>query len=281
MGTVRPTSGDIAIAWRKECVSKATWSKATNQAGAVTGISRGYFVESKSIPGRRAYLKPVYPEDEAAEGLKRCAAAREKIAFDLAYEVGLGAFVPPAVLFENPTPAKGNGRAAAITLVLFPDQHSWAQIRRIDIDSSPAGIALARFFSEGSRVLPFDTWLGQTDHGDHPHNVVLGFNPENRANSSLVFLDYANSMGFDGSWPRGAAPFPDLILKNHDAEAIRETIKRIEELDEKTIQAITGRIPELFLPKDEASALADELIQRRMTVRTDLDTFLKTAKANV
>ncbi len=75
----------------------------------------------------------------------------------------------------------------------------------------------------------FDTWLAQTDHGDDSNNVIVG-RTRPSSKPAIVFLDFANSMGFDGSWSGSGwrivrpAPFPALMRRHLDPKLLKDAI---------------------------------------------------------
>ncbi len=208
-------------------------------------------------------MKPT--EEKADDPLYR-RAAREKIASDLAFELGLP--VPPVLLATFPP-----GLPACISLVMYPRQFAWEHIKSQSLDESDLGVALARALPQCGSMLAFDTWIKQMDHGDHPHNIVLGYVPGQLATSELVFLDFAFSMGFDRSWNEGGwrdvrkAHFPPLMLEQLDSERLEDGVRRIESLADETIATIIDRIPEPFLPRDQAGVIKEGLMGRKNLIR--------------
>ena len=126
---------------------------------------------------------------------------------------------------------------------------------------------IAGDLAESTRVLALDTWLDQYDHGEaHAGNIVWGYGPEG---SELVFLDYASSMGADGSWRADGwqsveiAPFPRHLLARLDDDLLEAAIERIEHFPRSAIEEIVGRIPSGFLPEPEKAMLTVALVGRR------------------
>lgn len=260
--TVQSINNTIATDWRTRAVSTLSWNKCDNQAGARQGEAGGYFVEADGFP-RRAYLKPAKPHKDSI-----ARAAREKIAADLAHDLDLP--VPPAQLttLDEPLP-EGCEAAVVVTLVMYPRQHPWEIVKKLPKDDSPASLAIAKMVSGYSHMLAFDTWVAQSDHGDHPHNIVWGYDPNDLASSELIFLDYAYSMGFNGNWlddkwrDLQIAPFPPMIRENLNKSALRQTVERICDLKQEVIEAIVRRLPETHLQGDDMDLLSEALIGRR------------------
>ena len=172
-------NSEITKEWRQHVITPLVWTKAVNQAGVSPGEAGGYFVEAGGFD-RRAYLKPSASHPDARQ---RCRAAREKIASDLAYDLTI--MVPPVQLYTLASAPTGHEIAVAISLVMFPVQWPWSYVKGCPIDQTPLGAALAKVLGECSPAVAFDTWLAQTDHGDHPNNIVWGYEPSNLAGSLI------------------------------------------------------------------------------------------------
>lgn len=278
---MRRTTTDIAAEWRGLVDPSYGWRKCTNQAGALgdyrEGEGGGFFVEADGLQGRRAYLKPRQPD------LSRtfCRAAREKIASDLAADVGV--CVPPVILARR-FEAAGEETCVCVSLVMYPRQWSWGQVRRFlsDRGGSPIAKAVADLIPKAAaRGLAFDTWVGQTDHADHPHNIVLGYDPSDDADRSFVFLDYAMAMGVKGAWESqgymhcSVAPFPSYMVDNLDSAVLAETIDIIEALPESQVRGVVGRIPVSYLPETQGEIIAEGLLERRRLIRAALAPHLE------
>lgn len=223
------------------------------QAGAldrlVGGEAGGFFVAIDSL-GRRAYLKPRRKAN--ADWAK---AAREKIAADLAFELGVA--VPPVVLATRDVSEEE--RNVCLSLVMFSRQFSWCEVK--GWANAAAASPTAKLFQAvapiaASRAFVFDTWLDQTDHGGEPvagigasfeghdHNLMLGFDDPASSHSSLVFVDYAFSLGAGGHWATGGAGkvtparFPQKLLHRLDRLELQATVERLEALDGARVREI-------------------------------------------
>jgi hypothetical protein len=254
---------EIAKEWRSQAVSSLEWRPCANQAGAVQGEAGGYFVEADGFP-RRCYLKPANAHQNA-EQVSR--AAREKIASDLAYDLGLP--VPPAVLTTRDPVPPGCESAVVVSLIMYPRQWAWEHVRTHPDGDSPAALAMAHVFAACSPMLAFDTWLHQVDHADHPHNVIWGYDPAKPADSRIVFLDFAFSMGFQGDWNGDAwknvqpAGFPGKLRTHLDTEALRSAVESIERFPDESLREIVGRIPPTHLPESQRVTILQGLFGRR------------------
>ena len=258
--------------WRETAESPFTWRKCANQAGAVVGESGGFYVETDGFP-RRAYMKPAR---EMPDDLQHCRAAREKIASDLAHDLGLP--VPPACL------SKYELRPVVVSLVMYPRQWPWKIVNENQPKPGPLAAALAKAFAECSAMYVFDTWVDQDDHGDHPHNIIWGYDPFHISDSEIIFLDYANSLGYNGNWFNDGwsamekAAFPTKICDNLNADRLSKCIEDIENIPEKQIHEIISRIPNSYLPVEQKSTIFEGLTGRRKQLRTTFSDLLPTSQ---
>ena len=96
---------------------------------------------------------------------------------------------------------------------------------------------------------------------------------------SFVFLDFAFSLGFGGSWAgdgvKAFTPrrFPPRMLEALDNARIDAMIKKIEELDPDGIREVVHRIPERYLPKTTAEEIASGLLARAGMLRAEIDQY--------
>ncbi|MCS3859798.1 hypothetical protein [Salinibacter ruber] len=290
-------NGVISDEWRQEVeIPSQNWRRADNQAGSnfdyLEGEAGGFFA-SVEVAGfeRRAYLKPGKSRENQHRlniAQQKARAACEKIASDLAYELGLP--VPPAVLSQRSDPQdQWCEEEVVLSLVMYPRQWSWAQVKGLHGgggEASPKDAALEKAFAECTPMLAFDTWIGQRDHEYTRHNIVWGYEPGNLKRSRLVFLDFAYSLGssggedFDGEWDEGgwqpveAAGFPSLIEDCIDRDELEMAIARIEDLPEREIRTIVDRIPTNFLPPWRAENIKEGLLGRREELRSSLSGIL-------
>lgn len=65
-------------------------------------------------------------------------------------------------------------------------------------------------------------------------------------------------------------PFPPHMVRFLDKQVLRETVERIEGMDDKVIEEIVNRIPGTFLPDDQRSTILTGLIGRKTLVRQAL-----------
>lgn len=268
---------ELSRAWRRRVELDGGWRRSASQAGGLletaVGEAGGFFVELQSVAGRRAYLKPLKRHEWRR-------AAREKIASDLAFELGVP--VPPVLLAVNGQVPDAE-RWACVSLLLFPHQFSWGQVRSFLADGeNPIALELSSLLVQpATRAFAFDTWLGQTDHGDHPSNIVFGYEGREYQSGSFVFLDYAFSMGVSGDWAGdgfrkcGPAPFPPRMCATLSASMLEESITGIESLPDSTLEDIVNRVPWQWLRDDEKQVILAGLSARRALVRNALERYLE------
>lgn len=287
------TTEDIAKEWRREVLSTAYWKPALNIAGAPVGAPRsgeagGMFAESDSLPKRRVYMKPGVRDPRPLTAR----AAREKIASDLAHDLGIT--VPPVIL-ANRTHDTAEQRVC-ISLVMYPQAWSWGELaRKLDGSRPTPKAPVVRQLIENARaVLPraaahalaFDTWVFQMDHGPHNnHNIVFGYDPVPNGRYSYILLDYALAFGFGGRWltpghPDRAeicnpAPLHPQMLENLDRQELSRIIEQIEALPGAAIEGVVERIPEAYLIERERHAVAAGLKLRQGLLRSALATYLE------
>lgn len=276
MTTVAERNREISESWRGAVELPGRWRRSSSQAGgllvAEKGEAGGFFVELDAVPGRRAYLKPL-----KRHGWRR--AAREKIASDLAAE--LGVTVPPVLLAVNE--AADVERWACVSLLLYPHQFSWSQIRNfLGENESPIASELASLLSApAARAFAFDTWVDQTDHNDHPSNIVFGYEGNDYRAGEFIFLDYAFSMGVSGSWATEgfracrAAPFPPRMCSSLSIPVLEETLQKIEAFSQVRIEEVVNRIPWQWLPDADKQLIVAGLLERRQLVRSALGGYLR------
>ena len=274
----------ISQRWQATVVSPFPWESVANQAGAImpppAGEAGGFFVTSPAIAGRRAYLKPTRRDEQR----QVCHAAREKIASDLAYHVGVQ--VPPVLLYLRPDSAANEENHCCVSLVMYPRQFSWGQIRDLlaDQNLTAAQAMSAQLPQAAADALAFDTWVDQTDHADHPYNIIYGFNPNDPSDAAYVFLDYSYSLGANSGWADGTykgchpAPFPPLMLASSSPAALNRAVQRIEGCTDRAIREIVERIPDDFLALPDRDLISRRLIERRSHVREALRDNLQERK---
>jgi hypothetical protein len=168
-------------------------------------------------------------------------------------------------------------RNCSVSLVMYPRQFSWEQIKQF-VQSAPPGTELLRdkLPNAASTGLAFDTWVGQPDHNDHPHNIVFGLvsNADATiADGNYVFLDYAMALGWGGGWDKdggssfGLAPFPPAMMAAIDTSILSGILDRIENVSDTIISEIVDRIPDEYLVTQQRTIIAEGLRTRRHHIR--------------
>jgi hypothetical protein len=124
---LRSYSADVeslAAAWRERCETQGDDWRETSKAGDAGGEASGYFVTSGTV---NSYAKPSKIDTSPMPNPR---AAHEKIAADLAFELGLP--LPPVLLYRWPgAPPQGDQRFIAISLRPFLNVHKWQQVEAV------------------------------------------------------------------------------------------------------------------------------------------------------
>jgi hypothetical protein len=226
----------------------------------MAGAEGGFWVTS---PPWRGYAKPFAARSANPE--TQPVAACEKIASDLAYELGLP--VPPVTLFERNKSGPTQARYHSVSAPPFLIVYRWDVIKR-----NRAVLNAVRAYAAPamSAMVAFDTWLECEDHKDHPGNLLVTTTAGATPKVNLAWIDYAASLtktwrgnGCDSSF---AAPMYDPALRA-DAATMRETIDAIEAVADATIERIVARIPDIFLRQQDKHVIMIGLRRRRDNLR--------------
>lgn len=243
---MNPARGATRSEWRSGVMSEHRW--APTRDGRVSGRSGALPVVSGSL---RAYLKPIH--DRHREG----AAAREKIAADLAAD--LGVCVPPVLLVNRRDGWPVRELPMCVSLSLHRTHAPVLERHLAELASHRAAWA---------RALVFDSWLG-VDHRQAP-NYFVGHDGD-AARGEVVFIDFTGAMGnrfFTGAWPKhaGVVPpstFPAALARACTRADLDDAVERVLALSPDAIRAVVERVPPAFLSPAEASAVAAGLLERR------------------
>ncbi len=158
---------------------------------------------------------------------------------------------------------------------MYPRQVSWDQAQAaIDQASGP----LASLCDESAREAAadgfvFDSWLQQEDHDDHPHNVIVGWNPGNPADRGLAFLDFAFAMGIAGWREVGPARYPALLKSRLTPQSTEAALSKVENLSADRVVEVVQRVPGDFMPEDVRQGVAEQLVTRKVELRDALSEF--------
>lgn len=232
----------------------------------------GFEVASASIGGRRAYLKPLTGGKFPTMGV----AAREKIASDLAFDLGMP--VPPVVLFRRADAAKGEAACCCLSLIQYPTQFSREVINKgMAFVKALEGPINEHMPYAAARMLAFDTWVLQHEH-DHPANCAFGYDFRSEHGRGFTFFDFAYSMGFGlpvteaarlfREW--GPVPFPQEMKMRVDKSTLHQAILAIQQYPEEKATAIINRIPDDFILAEDKEMIAEGLIARRARLESIL-----------
>lgn len=158
------TREEIACAWRGEVVSTLPWRPADEQPEVESGDLKGFAVVAEGFPGR-GFLKPGVRLPDAD---RKCHAAREKIAADLAFDLSLP--VPPAILWRRPGQPTHVETQVVVSQFVYPEDVKWfmveyGNVRPVVLSSDEAAEILRR----ASGMLAFDTWVDQHEHAPLLH----------------------------------------------------------------------------------------------------------------
>jgi len=232
---------------------------------AQPGEAGGFYVRSQPS-GQIGYLKPLNHNP----GHPR--AALEKIASDLAFEVGVN--VPPVVLYVRPDAQAPQPREVAISLV--PDKvFEWQYLFQFGAPDGgitlPALAHLARqVLGVSSGVVALDAWLGNTDR-NNPRNAILDCTPGTNP-GTMFFLDFANTMIHGGQWDEDRykhfvrVGVPAFFAGAIDQGRVRATAEAIKGLTDAMLEEIVMRLPPAFLAQDARGHLLGCLRWRKEQV---------------
>jgi hypothetical protein len=257
----------VGAEWRRTAVDPESWKATAGERPG--GEAEGFFVERGEL---RGYLKPSKADANVA-GHPR--AAHEKIAADLAFDLGLP--VPPAVLVDG-VACGGRTREAVVSLVLYPEIQKWAQATATTASTAVAHGVLRSTVTIWSGIIAFDAWLANSDRNNDT-NLLIGtdIHSEQRV-SEPIFCDFANCMihsNWTGEGGRDVALPPMLPVMSdfYDRGSALATAERIAGFRVETIQEIVHRIPDPYLQPTHKAAIVTCLSERRSKVPSVIDAY--------
>ncbi len=170
------------------------------------------------------------------------AGAHEKIAADLAHEVGV--CVAPVVLWKTPD---GNARFA-ISARAFAQYEHWETAQELGLVSADVLEALLPALAAG---YVFHNWIGDTDHNGSDQNLVFSTTDAAASKPAIAFVDHSRSMS--QRWKRDGRLD---VLQNSYYVAPEQlplilqqaALNRILSLSSARIDEVVHRVPEDFLP---------------------------------
>jgi hypothetical protein len=247
----------IARVWRGLPVSADDWERDGTQV-ARPGEAGGFWMKCTQT-GRFAWAKPATNDP----GQPR--AAREKIASDLAHELGLS--VPPVLLHRLPSPNDSSAiLPICLSLACYPKQHQLGDLFDCSREDGGTKPALHQFFGNFaslSEIAAFDAWLANEDRGEQ--NILLGYEERPGAAGELLFVDFAYSMRWDSTTLNTFGlhvnrPFYRNYIKR---EATVQAAEKISKLPDEEIHAIVDRIPNDFIAEGARRLLVEGVISRK------------------
>jgi hypothetical protein len=255
----------LATAWRSSCETDATdeWRLAP-RVGTKPKTTAGYFVSCGTVNG---YAKPKKIDRSPSPNPR---AAHEKIAADLAYDLGLP--VPPVKLHRwQGAPPHGDQPFVAISLVPFLNVYRWEEIENFPDICQQMKLSLSEV---ASAFVPFDTWLDNNDRVNNGNLLVSNDSVDPNRPLRVAYLDHSNSMM--KVWAirdfKEVVSRPIYPTEREDADigAMGAILAKIEAMEDRRIREIVGQIHDDFIPAEQKTLIIDALIYRRPLVRAVL-----------
>src|SRR6266480_2193467 len=249
----------IASSWRRNVITVDPW-KPTGIPGAAGGEAQGYYVTSGTV---NAYAKP-----SKLDPLPK--AAHEKIASDLAFDIGLP--VPPATLLNWGKPPVGDQPHVVLSLIPFLSVHKWGEIKAVP---SLEAQLKQEMRSVASAIVPFDTWLGNQDRVNNDGNILVSKDKVDPATKlGVVYVDFSNSMLV--RWRSSDFETVDAIgiypidPKDVDISAMDVVTSKIETMQDEEIKAVVNGLPNEFIDDSDRRIVQDALLFRKSNIRAAL-----------
>ncbi|WNG54452.1 hypothetical protein F0U59_06385 [Archangium gephyra] len=255
--TFPPQVEQLARQWRGEVLTSSTWT----QVGDVIEHfeSEPFFVRSSE--GAAGLAKPGTVEPPVHQ-LPR--AAHEKIASDLAFDLGLP--VPPVLLWSRSGAGPKQQRYASISTLAFPRANPWAMAAGLSSRLLPRLAAVA------SAMAVFDSWVANTDRQNDGNLLVSEDDSVSPPVLRVAYLDFANSLAYrwgkgERWWKleEGVACYPDGVPL--DVQSMGLAIGEIERFPPATLREIVNRIPGSFLSEQHRTAIREGLSYRQSRIR--------------
>lgn len=264
---------EIARSWRENVSLEVTWTPAPSNVFMPVGRCDGRTFTFDGF-GRNAYLKPLRNRADL-----RLSAAKEKIASDLAHDLGVP--VPPVVLATRVEGFKPSVQRSA-SLVMRNKQAQWR------IASTLGGVgpslieAVPNLASVASRLFVFNAWVGQRDHvdGDPQGNLILGYGVGEHGDYvdvEIFALDYEGAFPIGteaGRVARIPPSFPGELANRLSRSTLETAISDVEMYPDHSLSALVNRLPVDYLYEDEAMQTLDCLRCRRDSLRAAFATLL-------
>lgn len=248
--------------WRDRLFSFDLWTLDRHREGGI-GMLDGVWLEPiAGVAPYGAYFKPTCKS-------KTPAAAREKIAADLAFDLEIPAV--PVLLCDSKKRFGAQQDTCCVSLVTHPVVSPWHLVLVEPVRETAAGQALLRSAPEPlSRIAVFDMWI---DNRDREGNIVFAEDPLDTSRSTFCALDHDVSMGGSKkSWQGGGwdhvewIPFPDQLGALLDKDAMLRAAERIGGYPEDEIGRCVDRIPDRYMDSSTRKDTLNGLIGRRTSL---------------
>jgi hypothetical protein len=245
----------LAVRWSGSKLTRDRWTI----IGKVTAVKGKPSSESQPDIAQCGPLQCVVKPGEKKTDDK-CRAALEKIASDLAYELGLS--VPPVILWDRGSVPTNQEQYVCLVAWAFEPALTW--------EEAETGLGTAdrqKAARDICAIWPFETWIAATDRGGKHLLVSL---PNAGDVPQTANIDYAFSMV--EVWGNNLA-HPDVVKPGwcapvpQDRVTIMEVVERIEKLAATTIRKIVDEIPDGFLPKSKKEVIIANLLNRQQKIR--------------
>ena len=259
----KPEIEQIAKEWRNTVVTTDAWL--VQHIVHQYSEAQAMFVRNGAISG---YGKPGRNQPPVSQ---HCRAAHEKIASDLAFELGLP--IPPTILWDRTPHPPGCERYCSISVVPFTNPNSW---RQIAVQTPLVNRLLKAIAPVASAMAAFDTWIGNLDRANAGNLLVTEDVSENPAIVRVAYIDYANSLShgwpddLQGATVRPVRHYPNGIIC--DEKLLDEVLAGIEALGDNVIKEIISRVPAVFIPDEKRRIIETALIGRKSKLRLALRT---------
>jgi hypothetical protein len=231
----------VAADWHAEPIQRVRVEMRTDFSATADGV-RTVEITSGIATGLTGYVKPKPAKED------RRTAAREKLASDLARELGL----PVAPVVIRP-PMQDLQYFTSMSLGVFEGA-------RVLGDMATAHRPEIAPLLEAMR--PFWTWIGDEDHNRHFENALYMIRG---GKAHLVAIDHSyafNHREGDSLTIPPCTGYDTVSLPGCDA-ARDEILRRIEEIDWSTIKVIVNRLSVVLSPQEQENILS--LLERRRT----------------
>ncbi len=248
------------------CINGEEFRIVGQDSGTATGAAEVHLLTS-NLSG---WIKPARQVPAASLPRVLAELANEKIASDLAFELGLP--VAPVVLV-NSDPGMGLSPILAVSLSTLP------QGRRFTERSNLAHWNLAEVIRIASAMSAFNTFVADGDHGGNDGNQTIDVLPGTPATTAMSFFDYAISLthGWDTNalqppaqpmTPVGSFDKSVISDTQLDRQEVRRFVNRIETLPDDKIRNIIFRLPDAMISPNLKNSLFVFLVQRRSLLRS-------------